>query len=124
MQLQIAQQTIECARAIGLDDEYLKKIEEQNRLREEIMRKKNQHRKKTYEDTNNKDEQKTENNQTIGRTKTDGIILKQDKTEKLRPYLAVVVTNLRGVANVDKKLAALASSVGTVKVQHVNIQYQ
>jgi len=38
-------QAIECARAIGLDEDYLKKIEEQQRLRDEILRKKTQKRK-------------------------------------------------------------------------------
>src|SRR5688572_18704049 len=39
---------MECAEAIGLDETYLKKIEEQNRLREEIAKRKSERRQITY----------------------------------------------------------------------------
>ena len=54
----ISSQTIECAKAIGLDEGYLKKIEEQNRLREEIMRRKTQHRKETAKERTQKQQSK------------------------------------------------------------------
>uniref|UniRef100_A0A915D6G3 RRM domain-containing protein n=1 Tax=Ditylenchus dipsaci TaxID=166011 RepID=A0A915D6G3_9BILA len=41
-------QSIECAQAIGLDEEYLKKIEQQKQAREEIAKRKNQRRRENY----------------------------------------------------------------------------
>uniref|UniRef100_A0A915AYT4 RRM domain-containing protein n=1 Tax=Parascaris univalens TaxID=6257 RepID=A0A915AYT4_PARUN len=38
------EKTIECAKAIGLDSEYLSKLEEQKKMREEILRKKEERR--------------------------------------------------------------------------------
>lgn len=38
--MQIKEHSIECAKAIGLDEEYLKKIEEQKRLRDEVQKRK------------------------------------------------------------------------------------
>uniref|UniRef100_A0A0N5AV53 RRM domain-containing protein n=1 Tax=Syphacia muris TaxID=451379 RepID=A0A0N5AV53_9BILA len=38
------EKTIECAKAIGLDNEYLSKLEEQKKIREEILRKKEERR--------------------------------------------------------------------------------
>ncbi|VDM42281.1 unnamed protein product [Toxocara canis] len=40
----IKEKTIECAKAIGLDSEYLSKLEEQKKMREEILRKKEERR--------------------------------------------------------------------------------
>lgn len=37
-------------------------------------------------------------------------------SSKLRPYLAVVCTNLRGISNVEKKIGELAEAIGKTKV--------
>lgn len=40
--------TIECAEAIGLDGEYLRKVAEQKRLREEVAKRKSQKRQENF----------------------------------------------------------------------------
>ncbi|KAI3422140.1 hypothetical protein GPALN_012673 [Globodera pallida] len=114
-----SKQTIECAKAIGLGNEYLKQIEEQQKLRDEIARRKSQHRKEIY--ARDRDELKKNETSSTG---AEGLQSKRDEcervrrqkltTNKLRPYLAVVVTNLSGVEDF-RKIALIAGKIGQVK---------
>jgi hypothetical protein len=109
-----------------LDDEYLKKIEEQNRLREEIARRKSQHRRQETAETKMGTTTKLlDSGPAQKRPKIQGpngraTATKEEKgvvsNNKLRPYLAVVVTNLRGVGQAEKKVGQLAATIGPVKV--------
>ncbi|KAL7073398.1 hypothetical protein ACQ4LE_007401 [Meloidogyne hapla] len=145
----VRNQAVECARALGLDEDYLKKIEEQQRLRDELLRRKTQKRKekeaaikgmeildrkssktdgltKDKETDKNKEESKHSKQQrhssinlsrksTNKTSKTSEQIKEKDETNKLRPYLAVVCTNLRGISSVEKKIGALAAVIGKTK---------
>uniref|UniRef100_A0A914KKX8 Uncharacterized protein n=1 Tax=Meloidogyne incognita TaxID=6306 RepID=A0A914KKX8_MELIC len=144
-------QAIECARAIGLDEDYLKKIEEQQRLRNEILRKKTQKRKekeaaikgmeilnrknsrmdgvskggnesdlKQQEESRQQQKRHLSSNSTRKSTtsktsKTSEQTKEKEEINKLRPYLAVVCTNLRGISSVEKKIGALAATIGKTK---------
>uniref|UniRef100_A0A914M2P5 Uncharacterized protein n=1 Tax=Meloidogyne incognita TaxID=6306 RepID=A0A914M2P5_MELIC len=145
-------QAIECARAIGLDEDYLKKIEEQQRLRDEILRKKTQKRKekeaaikgmeilnrknskmdgvskggnesdlKQQEESRQQQQKRhsssnsTRKSTTNKTSKTSEQTKEKEEINKLRPYLAVVCTNLRGITSVEKKIGALAATIGKTK---------
>lgn len=131
--MKITHQTIECAKAIGLDEEYLKKIEEQNRLREEVARRKQLHRKenanKTLTETAANVAKATEDDDGMAPIKkrpkiqapyqtVDGKIA--STAEKLRPYLAIVVTNLKGISGVKEKVGQMATSIGPTKVCYIS----
>uniref|UniRef100_A0A914HHU5 RRM domain-containing protein n=1 Tax=Globodera rostochiensis TaxID=31243 RepID=A0A914HHU5_GLORO len=102
-QTKLSKQTIECAKAIGLGNEYLKQIEEQQKLRDEIARRKSQHRKEIY--ARDRDELKNETSS----TGAEGV-----QSKRAEPYLAVVVTNLSGVEDF-RKIALIAGKIGPVK---------
>jgi len=158
----IERQSIECAKAIGLDEEYLKKVEEQKLLREEVSRLKSKHRKENFvkpaaalhsDKSIHKQEIISSRNSSQSLGKRDAIIVgtkksnldieghsrikkiehqtmssvqnkestgthpphQEIKTSKLRPYLAVVVNNIRELENAYKRISLIASSVGPTK---------
>ncbi|KAI1719446.1 hypothetical protein Ddc_08658 [Ditylenchus destructor] len=128
--------TIECAQAIGLDEEYLKKIEEQKKMREEIAKRKSQRRQENFI-------QKKEGNEgrrqiamdrdsksgKSSKTSSDNRPKRVDKQDqpkpdvanaqstmgKLKAYLAVVINNINSLENAYKKISLLAQSVGETK---------
>ncbi|KAI1720694.1 hypothetical protein DdX_04937 [Ditylenchus destructor] len=128
--------TIECAQAIGLDEEYLKKIEEQKKMREEIAKRKSQRRQENYNQKKegnegrrqiamNRDSKSGKSNKTSSNNRPK----REDKQEQLKPdvasaqstmgklkaYLAVVINNINSLENAYKKISLLAQSVGETK---------
>ncbi|KAL3101331.1 hypothetical protein niasHT_028087 [Heterodera trifolii] len=109
----LSKQTMECAKAIGLDSDYLKKIEEQKKLREEIARKKSQHRKEIYAREGQKDETKEGKGKKA--EETEGTQRQKMTANRLRPYLAVVVTNVSGLDDPCRRVEVIASKIGPIK---------
>lgn len=54
-------------------------------------------------------------------SKTSEQTKEKEEINKLRPYLAVVCTNLRGISSVEKKIGALAATIGKTKVFKKNL---
>lgn len=65
-------QTIECAEAIGLDEEYVKKIEQQKKLREEVAQRKKKHREEHFVQNNLKNEASNRNKNSSQRPDNNG----------------------------------------------------
>ncbi|PAV57980.1 hypothetical protein WR25_04424 isoform B [Diploscapter pachys] len=130
------EQTIEHAKAIGLDQDYLKRLEEQKRRREEIVRMKEQRR---YGDT--KDEPRDRQDRQAGDSKSRHPQQQQpnaqernreqeqerdrDKerrphvtasAEKKKAYLCVTISNLKQLPTAKNRIEALAKDLGDIKV--------
>ncbi|KAI6186703.1 hypothetical protein M3Y98_00161500 [Aphelenchoides besseyi] len=125
--------TIECAEAIGLDQEYVKKLEQQKKEREEYQRRK--HRQEDSASRNSKDTKKesrhsetssSRHNTTSRRTErsqqssqmSDSKSQSQNSNTantKTRPYLAVVIHNLTTLNDAYKRVKMIASAVGPTK---------
>ena len=89
----------ECAKAVGVDSDYLQKIEEQKRKREEIVRKKEQRR---FGGTDEADmnEKKTTASEVDGK----------------KAYLCVTVKNMTHLPTASSKIEKLAAEIGDVLV--------
>ncbi|CAD5230054.1 unnamed protein product [Bursaphelenchus xylophilus] len=96
--------TIECAEALGLDQEYVKKLEEQKKLREEMARKKYR---RDERDTKNETKVVVEVDRPKRKPSTPD--------QKLKPYLAVVIHNLTNLSDAYKRVKMIANAVGPTK---------
>lgn len=101
----------------------MKKVEEQQRLRDEIAQKKSRHRKELYarekaaEEAKKKEIEGQKTRLQTEKTKKDEDGQPKTVVNKLRPYLAVVVTNLKGVNDAPGRLAEIVCKIGPVKVK-------
>lgn len=107
---------MECAEAIGVDQEYMRKLEEQKRLREEVARQKyqkdsqhDQHGQRSSHRQRRSDEDRHSSKSSTTST--------QIGSSNIKPYLVVVVSNLSNLTDAYKRLKMIAQAVGPTKVR-------
>lgn len=120
---------MECAEAVGLDSEYVRKLEEQKKLREEVARQKyqrdgrNDGAKRDTRRPEASSSQRRHNDEERSRPKIEaksGTQAQSSSTNtdnKLKPYLVVVISNLSNLTDAYKRLKMIALAVGPVKVR-------
>ncbi|CAI4229052.1 unnamed protein product [Auanema sp. JU1783] len=94
----------ECAKVVGVDKDYLSRVEEQKRLREEMMRMKEQRRHGHEERRAEQPRMKSEPGSSTAST-----------TSKKKAFLCVNVKNLKQLPTALNRVETLAKEVGTVK---------
>jgi hypothetical protein len=118
---------MECAEAVGLDSEYVRKLEEQKKLREEVTRQKyqrdgrNDGAKRESRRSEASSSQPRRNDEERNRSKAEAKPAAQSSNagadNKVKPYLVVVCNNLGNLSDAYKRLKMIAIAVGPVKVR-------
>lgn len=118
---------MECAEAVGVDSEYVRKLEEQKKMREEVARQKYQRdgrsdgSKREPRRSETSSSQQRRGDEERSRSKTDSKLTTQSSNNgadnKVKPYLVVVINNLSNLSDAYKRLKMIATAVGPVKVR-------
>ena len=95
--------TEECAKVVGVDSEYLSKVEEQKKKREELVRKKEQRRYGGGEEDKTKEKVKPV----------------EDDYNKKKAYLCVTIRNMSRLENAPDRIEKLATEMGAITVSFV-----
>jgi hypothetical protein len=128
--------TLECAEAVGLDQDYVRKLEEQQKLREEVARQKykrdngsraedTKRSSRRGEESSSSRSRRTEDERSKSKT-VESKPQQQASTQvsssnssgenKVKPYLVVVINNLANLSDAYKRLKMIAQAVGPTKV--------
>lgn len=89
----------ECAKAVGVDNDYLSKVEDQRKRREELVRKKEQRRFGGSEDNKTEERRKTA------------------EDERKKAYLCVTIKNMTHLPSAPARIEKLAADIGSVTVR-------
>jgi hypothetical protein len=123
---------MECAEAVGLDSDYVRKLDEQKKLREEVARQKYQRdsrndgpkreaRRPSTEASSSSQHRRTDEERNRPRTEakstTQSSSSNSNVDNKVKPYLVVVINNLGNLSDAYKRLKMVATAVGPVKVR-------
>lgn len=108
--------SLACAEAIGLDKEYVRKMEEQKRLREELSQKKYKRMIECEKDANKTREINYRKNNEPSKATKKKSLDENIREVKLKPYLAVVINNIGKLSDAYRCMKTAANSIGPTKV--------
>ncbi|CAI5446704.1 unnamed protein product [Caenorhabditis angaria] len=94
--------TIESAQALGLSNDYLDKVKEQKRQRDEIVRRKEERRHGIEE-------------KEIKKTSSPAPVPNSDRDKKMKAYLVVNISGLKQLPTGVKKIEQLATELGPIR---------